>query len=324
MAHEHHGHCHHHHPDLKGKKLMLSILLNTAITLLQVVGGIISGSLSLISDALHNLSDVISLILSYIANRLTQKKYTNETTFGYKRAEIMAAFINAVILIGVALFLVKEAFERLYEPVVIDSIWVIALALLGIAVNGGSVLLLRKEAKDNMNIQAASLHLFFDMITSVAVLLGGVAIYTMQVYWVDSVLSVIIAIYLVYSSLGLVVRTLKILMQFAPQGVDLHEMEEQIRELPAIANIHHVHLWQLNDREIHLEAHIDFEDDLKLSEVCKHIRKVENILRAEFKIHHVTLQAEYGCTDNKDLVVDERKHAHSHTHSHSHSHSHSH
>ncbi|BBM85962.1 cation diffusion facilitator family transporter [Candidatus Uabimicrobium amorphum] len=320
MAHQHHGHCHHHHPDLKGKKLMLSILLNTAITLSQIVGGIISGSLSLISDALHNLSDVISLALSYVANRLTQREYTHETTYGYKRAEIMAAFINAVILIGVALFLVKEAFERLYDPIVIDSTWVIVLAILGIAVNGGSVLLLRKEAKDNMNIEAASLHLFFDMVTSVAVLLGGVAIYTMQVYWVDSVLSVLIAIYLVYSSLGLVIRTLKILMQFAPQGIDLNEIQQQICKLPAIASIHHFHLWQLNDQEIHCEARVDFEEDLKLSEVCKHIREVENILRDEFNIHHVTLQAEYGCTNNKALVFDERKHSHTHAHSHSHTH----
>lgn len=312
MAHEHHhGNCHHHHHgDLKGKKLLLSILLNIIITLSQIVGGIISGSLSLISDALHNLSDVISLILSYVANRLTQKKYTSETTFGYKRAEIMAAFINAVILIGVALFLVKEAFERLYEPVVIDSMWVIVLAILGIAVNGGSVLLLRKEAKDNMNIQAASLHLFFDMITSVAVLLGGIAIYTMQVYWVDSVLSVLIAIYLVYSSIGLVVRTLKILMQFAPQNIDIKAIEEQVCQIESIANIHHVHLWQLNDKEIHLEAHIDFEEDLKLSEVCQYIRQVEELLRTQFSINHVTLQAEYGCTDSKELIVDERKYHH--------------
>ncbi|WP_372366120.1 cation diffusion facilitator family transporter [Candidatus Uabimicrobium sp. HlEnr_7] len=312
MAHEHHhGNCHHHHHgDLKGKKLLLSILLNTTITLAQIVGGIISGSLSLISDALHNLSDVISLVLSYVANRLTQKKYTVETTFGYKRAEIMAAFINAVILIGVALFLVKEAFERLYEPVVIDSMWVIVLAILGIAVNGGSVLLLRKEAKDNMNIQAASLHLFFDMITSVAVLLGGIAIYTAQVYWVDSLLSVLIAIYLVYSSIGLVTRTLKILMQFAPQNIDIKAIEEQVCQIKPIANIHHVHLWQLNDKEIHLEAHIDFKEDLKLSEACQYIRQVEELLCAQFSINHVTLQAEYGCTDSKELIVDERKHHH--------------
>ena len=147
--HQHGGHAHaHHHPDLKGKKLGVSILLNILITIAQVVGGLMSGSLSLLSDAMHNFSDVVALVISYIADRLTKRKFTPEQTFGYKRAEIIAALINAASLIAISLLLVREAIVRFNHPIEIESTWVIVLAAMSILVNGGSVLLLKKESKD--------------------------------------------------------------------------------------------------------------------------------------------------------------------------------
>ena len=145
----HHGHSHSHaHPDLKGRNLLISIFLNIGITLAQVVGGLLSGSLALLSDALHNFSDVLSLIISYVARRLGKKKASNLKTFGYKRAEILAAFINAATLVVVAIILMKEAVERLMEPQEIESNLVIWLALIAIAGNGFSVLLLKKDSED--------------------------------------------------------------------------------------------------------------------------------------------------------------------------------
>ena len=187
------NHTEHAHGDLKGKKLGISILLNITITIAQVVGGFISGSLSLLSDAMHNFSDVISLIISYIADKLTKKKYTLQQTFGYKRAEIIAAFINTVILLVIAVILAEEAISRFKQPVVIETLWVVALAILSIFVNGGSVLLLKKDASENMNIKSAYLHLFSDMITSFAVLLGGIAMWYFNIFWIDSALSILIA-----------------------------------------------------------------------------------------------------------------------------------
>ena len=300
------NHTEHAHGDLKGKKLGISILLNITITIAQVVGGFISGSLSLLSDAMHNFSDVISLIISYIADKLTKKKYTLQQTFGYKRAEIIAAFINTAMLLVIAVILAEEAISRFKQPVVIESLWVIALAILSILVNGGSVLLLKKDASENMNIKSAYLHLFSDMITSFAVLLGGIAMYYFNIFWIDSALSILIAAYLVYSSCGLLRRTLGVLMQFAPPGTDLRAIENEILRFPTIENIHHVHVWQLNDKEIHFEAHIDFNADIKLSKVAEIMGQVRQLLRDKFKINHTILQPEIGSDDSSQFIVDER------------------
>ena len=173
MKHEHtHSHSHN-HVDLKGRNLVISILLNIVITLAQVVGGLLSGSLSLLSDALHNFSDVISLIISYIANRLSRKSASLKKTFGYKRAEILAAFVNAAALIVVAVFLIKEAVIRFQHPQEIETGLVIWLSFIAILGNGFSVLLLKKDSETNMNMKSAYLHLLTDMLASVAVLIGG-------------------------------------------------------------------------------------------------------------------------------------------------------
>ena len=168
-----HSHKHSHRKDFKGRNLLISIFLNLAITIAQVIGGFISGSISLLSDALHNLSDVISLIVSYIATWLSKKSASLNRTFGYKRAEILAAFVNAAALVVIAVFLIAEAIERFKSPIEIDSNIVIWLSLIGILGNGFSVLLLKKDAKSNMNMKSAYLHLFTDMLASIAVLIGG-------------------------------------------------------------------------------------------------------------------------------------------------------
>lgn len=299
-------HAYHDHEDLSVNKLGFSIILNIIITLAQVIGGFISGSLSLLSDALHNFSDVISLIISYIANRLAKKKYTQKQTFGYKRAEVIAALINASTLLVVAVMLAQEAISRFNQPVVIESSWVIALATFSILVNGGCVLLLKHDASENMNIRSAYLHLFSDMITSIAVLLGGIAMYYFKIFWIDSILSILIVVYLVYLSWGLLMQTLRILMQFTPPDIDLKAIENEILNFPAIENIHHVHVWQLSDKEIHLEAHIDFNRDLKLSKATEITRQVVKLLKDKFEITHAILQPEIGSDDSKQIIVDDR------------------
>ena len=172
MAH-HHGH-HHVKGDSKGRSLGISILLNLLITVAQVIGGIVSGSLALLSDALHNFSDVLSLVISFVANKLTKKKASTKKTFGYKRAEIIAAFINAATLVVVAIILIIEAIERLQHPQEIGSDLVIWLSVLGILANGFSVWLLRGDTENNMNMKSAYFHLLTDMMASVAVLVGGI------------------------------------------------------------------------------------------------------------------------------------------------------
>lgn len=283
----------HNHGSLKGKKLGLSILLNMLITLAQAIGALISGSLSLLSDALHNFSDVIALIISYVADKLTQKEVSREKTYGYKRAEVIAALINASTLIVIALMIIQEAISRFNQPVEVDSILVIALAGLSILVNAGSALLIKEDAKDNMNMRSAYLHLMSDLFSSIAVLIGGVLMHYYQVYWVDGALSLAIAAYLIYASGGLLFKTLKVLMQFTPDNINLKEIEDRVRQLEAIKEIKHLHAWQLNDKDIHFEAYIDFNHDLTLSEAESSINSIKALLKNDFNINHSVLQPSY-------------------------------
>ena len=302
------GHAHNHshsHPDLKGRKLLITIVLNILITVAQVIGGVISGSLSLLSDALHNFSDVISLVVSYIADRYSKKEASVRKTFGYKRAEIIAAFVNASSLLVVAVYLVYEAVLRFLDPQEIESNIVIWLALLGIVTNGFSVLLLRKEAKQNMNMRSAYLHLFTDMSASIAVLVGGLLMKYFVWYWVDSVLTILIATYLLFMGYDLLKKSFKVLMLFTPDDLNLEKISAKIIELPEIKSAHHMHVWQLNEKETHLEAHIEFNKDITISQFDEVSDKIEKLLFREYGINHVNLQPEYNKDDPKDIVVQD-------------------
>ncbi len=300
-----HSHAHHHHPKSKGRNLLISIVLNILITIAQVVGGLLSGSLALISDALHNFSDVVSLIVSYVANRYATKKASFDKTFGYKRAEIIAAFVNASTLMIVALYLIYEAIARFVHPKEIESGLVIWLALLGIVANGLSVLLLRKDSKDNMNMRSAYLHLITDMSASVAVLIGGLLMKYFNWFWVDSVLTLIIALYLLVMGYDLLKNSFRVLMLFSPEDVDLKELRDAISAFPEIKNVHHMHIWQLNEKENHLEAHIDFYEDITLSQFDEILNRVEEVLFHQFGINHVNIQPEYEKDDAKDIIVQD-------------------
>ncbi|MGB6269382.1 MAG: cation diffusion facilitator family transporter [Olleya sp.] len=305
MGHSHsHNHSHNYN-DLKGRNLIISILLNILITVAQVIGGIVSGSLALLSDALHNFSDVLSLVVSYVANKLSKKDASLNKTFGYKRAEILAAFINASTLIIVAVLLIIEAIKRVQNPEEIESNLVIWLSLLGILANGFSVLLLKKDSQANMNMRSAYLHLLTDMLASVAVLIGGLLMKFYQVYWVDSALTLVIALYLIWMGFDLLKTSTKVLMLFTPDAIPVDEIVKEINAFAEIKNVHHIHVWQLNEDEIHFEAHIDFENDITLSEFDIILHKVEELLFHKFEINHVNIQPEFGKDDVKDIIVQD-------------------
>ncbi len=302
----HHAHNHSHsHQKLTGRNLLFSILLNVGITVAQVIGGLVSGSLSLLSDALHNFSDVLSLIVSYFANRLAKKEASINRTFGFKRAEIMAAFINSATLMIIAVILIFEAIERLQNPQEISAQIVIILSIIAILGNGLSVLLLRKDSKLNMNMRSAYLHLITDLMASVAVLIGGLLMRFYKIFWVDSVLTFAIAIYLIIVGYDLLKRSFKILMLYTPETIEVQKIVNIVNALPKVKSIHHVHVWQLNEEETHLEAHIDFNNDIQVSEFGRILHEVENIMHEQFGINHVTLQPEYGKKDNKDIIVQD-------------------
>jgi cobalt-zinc-cadmium efflux system protein len=299
------NHVHIHKHEVRGKNLILSILLNLLITIAQVVGGIISGSLALISDALHNFSDVLSLVFSLVAHKLSRRKASINNTFGYKRAELIAAFINAITLIIVALFLTYEASLRLFHPEPIKSGLVIWLALFGIVVNGGSVLLLKKDSEHNLNMKSAYLHLLTDMMASVAVLVGGLLMKFYGWFWVDSVMTLLIASYLIYVSYDLIKSATKMLMLFTPDYINIKELVREVHKIKGVNKLHHIHIWHLNDEELHLEAHLDCSEDIKMSEFNILLEKVENVLYKEFKINHINIQPEFKKEDPKDFIVQD-------------------
>ena len=297
---------HNHNHEKQGKNLVISIFLNLLITVSQLIGGIISGSLALLSDALHNFSDVLSLSFSLYANKLSKRKASIDQTFGYKRAELIAAFVNAITLIVVALFLIYEAAIRFFHPEPITSSLVIWLALLGIVANGTSVLLIHKNAETNLNMKSAYLHLFTDMMASIAVLVGGIVMKYFGWFWVDSVLTLLIGLYLIYVSYDLIKTSTKMLMLFTPDEIDIKKIIEEIHKIKGVGKLHHIHVWQLNDDELHLEAHLDCSEDIKLSEFNILLQEIEIVLLEKFNINHVNIQPEFKKLENsKDFIVQD-------------------
>jgi len=284
------------------KKIILAIFLNCLITAAQLVGGFLTGSLSILSDSLHNFSDVLALGICLFAFWLSLKPHSLQKTFGYRRAEILAAFVNILFLLVIGLFLIKEALFRLYEPKAVDSVWVIYLALFSFVLNLFCCYILRSEKENSLNIGAAYLHLISDALTSLAVAFGGVVILYTKAYWVDSLLTLGISFYLISIALRSFKKTLSIIMQFVPSGLDLEKIEEVILKHKMIKNVHHVHLWQLDDKQIHFEAHLDFSEDLHLSQIQKCFSEIRSELKHKFKINHTVFQPETGQCKDSHLI----------------------
>lgn len=300
-----HNHVHIQKHEVKAKNLVYSILLNLLITIAQIVGGIISGSLALISDALHNFSDVLSLVFSLVAHKLSRRKASIDQTFGLKRAELIAAFVNAATLIIVAFILIYGAVERFFHPHEIQSNLVIWLALLGIVVNGFSVILLKKDADHNLNMKSAYLHLLTDMMASVAVLVGGLLMKFYGWFWVDSIMTILIAIYLIVVGYDLIKKATKMLMLFTPEGIDIKEIVRAVHKVPGAGKLHHIHVWHLNEEEIHLEAHLDCPEDFTLTQFDEVLDRIQLVLFENFGINHITIQPEFKKEDPKDFIVQD-------------------
>ena len=291
---------HYHHP-ANGKSLILSIILNVGITVAQIVGGLLSSSIALLSDAAHNFSDVLALLFSYIAEKLSGRERTLKQTFGYKRAGIFAAFTNSATLMIVAAILVDEAIDRLMNPRPIEGNIVIYLAALGILFNGISALLVKRGAETNTNMRSAYLHLFTDMLTSVGVFIGGFAIKFLGWFWVDGAITIVISIYLIYSSWGIFYSSLRIFMQFTPSQISIEAIADEIAKIEGVKNIHHVHVWKLDDHEMMFEAHLDLKEDFTISQFELILEKVDATLD-NFSIHHFNIQPEWERADEKSLI----------------------
>lgn len=294
-GHHHHGHYGHSHHDSNagGGRLLFSVLLNLVITIAEVVGGILSGSLALISDALHNFSDTTSLGISYAAQRISRRDANQRKTFGYRRAEIIGAFVNLVTLVLIALFLVKEAIERLLDPQSIDGSVMMTVALIGLAANIGTAFLLFRYREGNLNIRSAFLHVIGDAVSSVGVVLGGLFIIQFEIYILDPLLTIGISLYLLYHSYGMLRQTVDILMESTPRGMDLDELVAEVGKVDQVLDVHHVHVWQLDETHLALEAHVVVDaDNMRHMEAIKHT--IKDLLASRYNISHSTLEFEFA------------------------------
>jgi cobalt-zinc-cadmium efflux system protein len=294
---------HDHNDEVKGSRLLTATLLNLIISIAEIIGGIMSNSLSLISDAFHNLSDGLGIFIAWIANKISRRPSNLKRTYGYKRIEILAALLNASILLVITVWLFFEALMRFNEPEPVKGGLMMVVAGIGLLANLAAVILLRSDSKKNINVKAAYLHLLVDTLTSVAVIIGGILIYYFKIYWLDPVITIAIGIYILKETWGIFKQVNVILMQGVPEGIDLEAIRKDLEEIPEIENIHHVHLWNLDDHSLHFECHVELRDDFRLSETGVIHFKIESLLHDKYDIGHVTVQFEYQRCDDQSLVV---------------------
>jgi cobalt-zinc-cadmium efflux system protein len=288
--------------NISEKKLLITVILNFIISIAEIIGGLISNSLALLSDALHNLGDGIAILLAYMAHRLSKKDSNKRKTFGYKRIEILAAFINSVFLVAICIFLIYQAIDRFQHPEPIDGLIMLIVAIIGLLANLFAVILLKSDSTQNINVRAAYLHLLGDTLSSVMVIAGGILIYFFNIRFLDPLITVLISFYIIKETYNLLKDSVNILMQSAPEKLDLENIKREIESLPEVHNIHHIHVWNLNEREIHFEGHIDLDKDLQLSQTDIVRKKIELMLAENYQISHVTLQMEFRCCDDAEMI----------------------
>ena len=288
----------HTQPQRSSKKLFGVVVLNAVITLSEFIGGVASGSLSLVSDAFHNLSDTLAIIFSYGAQKMAQKEANEKHTYGYQRLEILSAFINSFILIILSLFLAVEAFKRFNSPEKINSHLMLIVAVIGLLANLFSTLLLRQEADENLNIKSSYLHLLSDTLSSISVIIGAVLIRFFGIYWIDPVITLVISIYILLEAIIVIKKAAAILIQSAPT-IDYEKMEQEIKAIEGVKDVHHVHIWHYSEKIIIFDGHIDFEDQM-LSEIEKAYPRITSLLKLKYGITHVTIQAETHVKDQKN------------------------
>ncbi len=275
------------------KNLLISIFINIIITVSEIIGGIISGSLALFSDAFHNLSDVVALVVSYIAILIGKKEKDTKKSYGYKRAEIIAALFNVCVLIIICGYIVYEAIKRIKNPEVINTQIMLIIGVIGLIGNGISVIILFKNSKENINIKSAFLHLLGDTFSSVAVVIVAIIMIFKPVFILDSILSILIALYIIKESFSILAQSINILMQATPPDFDYEKIKHRLINDTTlnIKGVHHLHVWDITPGKTVFDAHIVIDKN-ELKNTDEIIYKINTILSKEFNICHSTIQLE--------------------------------
>lgn len=293
-----HGHSHGDPSKIGEKRLWWAVGANILLTVAQVIGGIVSGSLSLIADALHNFSDAASLLIALVAIRIGRKPPDQFKTFGYKRAETVAALINLTTLIIIGLYLCYEAIMRFITPEPIAGWTIVIVAGIALVVDVFTALLTYSQSKNSMNIRAAFLHNLTDALASVGVIIAGTLILLYGWVWTDAAMTLLIAGYVLYHGFAEIPKAIHLLMEGTPEGISIDDVMEAMEAIEGVNNVHHVHIWQLDEQHNALEAHVVIKDQSDIDDMKVELKK---ILKDSFSIDHSTLEFELkNCDETKN------------------------
>jgi len=294
---EHHNGCEahsHHHVNVDestGQHLLIALAFNFVIPAAQIAGGISAHSIALISDAIHNFSDFTAILIAYIAYRIGRRGASVSNTFGYRRAEILAALINVAILVGASGIILYEAVIRFRHPEPISGFIVIGVACIGVIGNGLSAWLLHKDSKNSLNARGAFLHMMGDMLTSVAVMINGIILLFEPLYWLDPLLSVLIVVFILKNCWLILKEAGLILMNATPRGIDILKIRASLEKIPEVCGVHYIHAWQQSSSSIAFSAHIVVQDQL-VSQTEILANTIRHHLLHHFRIDHPILQFE--------------------------------
>lgn len=286
------GHGHHHHGDpseVGERRLWWTVGANVLLTLAQVIGGIVSGSLSLIADALHNFSDAASLLIALVAIRIGRKPSDEYKTFGYKRAETIAALINLTTLIIIGLYLCYEAILRFITPELIAGWTIVIVAGIALIVDIFTAVLTYSESKNSMNMRAAFLHNLTDAFASVGVIIAGTLILLYGWVWTDAAMTLLIAGYVLYQGFTEMPKVIHLLMEGTPENININEIISAMEKIDGVKEAHHIHVWQLDEQRNALEAHVVLDDYIDMDTLKIQIK---SMLHDQYEIEHSTLEFE--------------------------------
>ncbi len=298
--------------------LRLSLIATIGYVVLTLLAGLHAHSLALISEAGHNASDALAIVLSFVAVWFQAKPATDQKTFGYQRAGVLAAFLNALTLIGIAVWIAWDAAGRLSRPQVVEPRMMVYVAAAGVAMNGAIAAMLWRVSHD-VNIRSVFIHMLGDTLSTAAVIAGGAAILITGAAWVDPALSLGIAAMILWSSASIVRETLNILLEGTPRGLSLAEIRETLEKIDGVEDVHDLHVWSLGSHTHALATHVTIAD-IPPSESNRILDRINEVLREQFRIHHTTLQFEHVVCETAHgcLIAVEDAHDHAHGHSHAH------
>ncbi|WEV52051.1 cation diffusion facilitator family transporter [Lactobacillus sp. ESL0731] len=288
------------------KRYAYVTLLNIIITIAEFIGGFVSGSLALLSDAVHNLSDVGAIIISFVAHLISNRSRNQNKTFGYERAETLAAFTNGIILILISITLFVEAIERFWQPSQIKGGIMLVVSIIGLIANFVSMLAMHQDAKGSLNVRSTFVHMMSDALSSVAVVIGAIFIYFWQITWLDPVMTMLVSVFVLHEAYQITKKAANILMESNPD-IDLEQMNQIVLSFPEIKNIHHVHLWRYSDNYIMLDAHVNVDAKLTAGEFEKLTQQISKKLQ-QLGINHINFQAECERGKNDEMIVPGHDH----------------